>query len=125
TAPRNQGRIAHMADADPIPTTAQPGAPPPITTAALITAMVDSGKGISDLVFSPGRPPQVEKSGELVAVNVPQLPLLRAEDTSRIAGDLIAGNAQALQTLKQQGAADLSYSLPERCRFRVNIFRQR
>jgi hypothetical protein len=88
-----------MADADPIPTTAQPGAPPPITTAALITAMVDSGKGISDLVFSPGRPPQVEKSGELVAVNVPQLPLLRAEDTSRSGGGHQPGNPAGLQTL--------------------------
>jgi twitching motility protein PilT len=110
-----------MSDVVPAPA----DAPPPITTAALVAAMVDSGSGISDLIFSPGRPPQVERSGQLVTVSVPAMPLLRAEDTSRIAGDLIAGNAQALQTLKQQGAADLSYSLPDRCRFRVNIFRQR
>jgi Tfp pilus assembly pilus retraction ATPase PilT len=44
---------------------------------------------------------------------------------ARIAADLIAGNTQALRTLKQQGACDLSYSLPERSRFRVNVFRQR
>ncbi len=30
-----------------------------------------------------------------------------------------------LRTLQQEGACDLSYSLPERARFRVNIFRQR
>jgi twitching motility protein PilT len=96
-----------------------------IETAALITAMLDSGKGISDLIFSPGRPPQVEKSGELVPVAIPELPLLRAEDTARIAADIIGDNVVAQTALKEQGAADLSYSLPERSRFRVNVFRQR
>jgi twitching motility protein PilT len=100
-------------------------AAPSITTPALIAAMLDSGKGISDLLFSPGRPPQVEKQGELTAVAIPEVPVLWPEDTARIAGDLIAGNAQALRTLQEQGACDLSYSLPERSRFRVNVFRQR
>ena len=36
---------------------------PVIATSALITAMLDSGTGISDLIFSPGRPPQVERHG--------------------------------------------------------------
>jgi twitching motility protein PilT len=102
-----------------------PAAPSAISAQQLIGAMLASGKGISDLVFSPGRPPQVEKQGHLVAVSVPQMPLLRAEDTARIAGELLRGNETALRTLKEQGAADLSYSLPERGRFRVNIFRQR
>lgn len=88
-------------------------------------AMLDSGKGISDLVFSPGRPPQVEKQGQLTAVAMPQLPVLRPQDTARIAGDLIRGNDTAVRTLAEQGACDLSYSLPERSRFRVNVFRQR
>jgi twitching motility protein PilT len=112
-----------MTNVDPTP--AQPDTPPAISTAALVAAMVDSGDGISDLVFSPGRPPQVERMGELATVSVPGMALLRPEDTSRIAGDLMVGNAQAMQTLKQQGACDLSYSLADRCRFRVNIFRQR
>src|SRR6185436_14201834 len=102
-----------------------PAAPSAISAQQLIGAMLDSGKGISDLVFSPGRPAQVEKQGHLTAVDVPELPLLRAEDTARIAGELLRGNETALRTLKEQGAADLSYSLPERGRFRVNIFRQR
>ena len=87
--------------------------------------MLESGKGISDLVFSPGRAPQVEKQGHLTAVTVPELPLLRPQDTSRIAADLIRGNEAALRALKEHGACDLSYSLPERARFRVNVFRQR
>jgi twitching motility protein PilT len=100
-------------------------AAPAVGTAAMIAAMLDSGKGISDLIFSPGRPPQVEKHGELTAVAIPDLAELGPEDTARIARDLISGNAQALRSLREQGACDLSYSLPERARFRVNVFRQR
>ena len=99
--------------------------PAPIATPALIMAMLDSGQGISDLIFSPSRPPQVERQGELVSVVVPGLPLLAPEDTSRIAKDLVGDNAQALATLKEQGACDFSYAIPERARFRVNVFRQR
>ena len=87
--------------------------------------MLDSGQGISDLIFSPSRPPQVERQGELVSVAVPGLALLAPEDTSRIAKDLVGENAQALATLKDQGACDFSYAIPERARFRVNVFRQR
>ena len=35
-----------------------------VSTHALVEALLDSGSGISDLVFSPGRPPQVEQAGE-------------------------------------------------------------
>src|SRR3954464_2868749 len=96
-----------------------------IATATLIQQMLDSGNGISDLVFSPGRSPQVERYGELTTVDVAELPALKAEDTAGIARDLIKGNDTVLRTLKDQGACDLSYSLPNRCRFRVNVFRQR
>jgi len=96
-----------------------------VPTGDLIKVMLTEGKGISDLVFSPGRPPQVEKHGELVAVAVPELPLLRPEDTARVAADLIGSNAQALSSLKDQGSCDLSYSLADTARFRVNVFRQR
>jgi twitching motility protein PilT len=103
------------------PTAAAPGVPTP----ELIKAMLDSGAGISDLILSPGRPPQVEKHGDLVPVNVAGIQILKPEDTARVAKDLISGNEQAIKSLKEHGACDLSYSLPERCRFRVNVFRQR
>ena len=51
--------------------------------------------------------------------------MLRPEDTARMAGDLSAGHTQALATLKEQGACDFSFSLPDTARFRVNVFRQR
>lgn len=95
------------------------------STPEVITAMLDSGKGISDLIFSPGRPPQVERHGCLTGVEIHGLRLLDPQDTARIAHDLIGGNQQALRTLRDEGACDFSYSLPERARFRVNAFRQR
>jgi twitching motility protein PilT len=96
-----------------------------IPTASLVQQMLDSGDGISDLVFSPGRPPQVERFGELVTVPIAQLPALRAEDTAGIARDLIRDNETYLRTLLDTGSTDLSWALPDRCRFRVNVFRQR
>jgi twitching motility protein PilT len=99
--------------------------PAAVPTVTVIATMIDAGQGISDLVFSPGRPPQVERSGDLVGVAIPQLPVLKPEDTARIASDLIGHNQMALRTLRDQGSCDLSYALAERARFRVNIFRQR
>jgi twitching motility protein PilT len=100
--------------------------PASISTPAIITMMLDSGKGISDLIFSMGRPPQVEKHGELVPVMIPGMyEQLESKETARIARDVIGRNETALRTLREQGAADLSYYLPGRARFRVNVFRQR
>jgi twitching motility protein PilT len=104
------------------PQAAVPGA---LDTPAVVLAMLDSGEGISDLVFSPGRPPQVEQYGQLTPVTIDGLGMLGPNDTARIAHDLIAGHDQAVRTLRDQGACDLSYSLRSRARFRVNIFRQR
>jgi twitching motility protein PilT len=101
---------------------AQPGSVP---TTTIIGAMLDAGSGISDLIFSPGRPPQVELHGRLTPVAIPGLPILRAGDTAQIAEDLMGTHEHARTALATEGACDLSYSLPQRGRFRVNIFRQR
>jgi twitching motility protein PilT len=98
---------------------------PAVATAAVIDSMLSSGKGISDLIFSPSRPPQVEQHGELTPVDIPGFMPLQPADIARIARDLIGGNDQALRTLKEHGACDFAYSLPQRSRFRVNVFRQR
>jgi twitching motility protein PilT len=50
---------------------------------------------------------------------------LLPEDTARIAADILGQNKLAIQTLREDGAADLSYSVSQQARFRVNIFRQR
>lgn len=94
-----------------------------ISTPALITAMVKFNTKVSDLIISPHRPPQVELGGQLVVV--PGLPILSAQDTARIAADLIGTNKRAADFLKNDGACDTSYGIPDLARFRVNIFRQR
>src|SRR5437660_5629984 len=87
--------------------------------------MLRSSEKISDLIFSPGRPPLVELSGRLVPVRITQLPLLTADHTRQIASDLIGNNKQALTGLREQGSCDVSYSLAGKSRFRVNVFMQR
>ncbi len=101
---------------------ARQAAPP---TPALLAAMLRAAEKISDLIFSPGRPPLVERDGRLIGVKFPGLPVLTAEHTQRIASDLIGQNQHALTTLRDQGACDVSYGLPGGARFRVNVFMQR
>ncbi len=104
------------------------GAPQPaqaIPTNSIISAMLRTSKKISDLIFSPGRAPQVELNGQLIPVKIAQIPMLTAEDTARIAADLLGNNLTAARKLREEGSCDVSYSLPPLARFRVNIFTQR
>ena len=96
-----------------------------VPTAQLIAAMLQQREKISDLVFSPGRPPQVESKGELVGLPFRGFELLTPAQTLSIAQDLVAGNANAAADLTKNGAADLSYAIEGVARFRVNVFRQR
>jgi len=96
-----------------------------IHTAQLITAMLKSNTHVSDLIFSPGRAPQIEVSGQLVELKYKGLECLSAADTKSIAYDIMGENEHPLRKLDQDGSADLSYGLPGVGRFRVNIFRQR
>ncbi|HEY1264987.1 MAG TPA: PilT/PilU family type 4a pilus ATPase [Terriglobales bacterium] len=94
-------------------------------THALLAAMLRANDQISDLVFSPGRPPQVEVHGQLIPVQAPGLGPFTADDTRRIASDLIGNNNQAINILREHGSCDISYGLPGIARFRVNVFIQR
>ena len=111
--------------APPAGTPAPTAAPATIATPALITAMLGAASNTSDLIFSPGRAPQVEVNGQLMQLKIPGVGMLTPEDTARIAGDLIGRNNQAVQKLKELGSCDISYSLAKVSRFRVNIFTQR
>src|SRR5207302_7601176 len=51
--------------------------------------------------------------------------VLSPDDTRHIAVDLIGDNKQAITTLREHGACDISYGLPGLARFRVNVFIQR
>jgi len=96
-----------------------------IHTAQLVTAMLKSSPHVSDLIFSPGRAPQIEVSGQLVELKYKGLECLTAQDTLSIASDIMGKNETPIRKLEQDGAADLSYGLTGVARFRVNIFKQR
>ena len=91
-----------------------------------IDTLLESDKGVSDLNITAGKPLQVESSGVLVPVAVePDVAALTPFQTEVFALNLIAGNKRLLQDLVVHGSCDLSYSLGEKARFRVNIFFQR
>src|SRR5947199_6710307 len=96
-----------------------------IATPALLGAMLRAEQKISDLIFSPGRPPQVQVYGQMIPVQVPGFTVLTPDDTRHIAADLIGDNKTAITTLHEHGACDISFGLPGLARFRVNIFIQR
>jgi len=96
-----------------------------VATPALLGAMLRAADKVSDLIFSPGRPPQVQVYGQMIPVQVTGFAQLSADDTRHIAADLIGDNKQAITTLREHGACDISYGLPGLARFRVNVFIQR
>ncbi|MGA7929830.1 MAG: PilT/PilU family type 4a pilus ATPase [Candidatus Sulfotelmatobacter sp.] len=96
-----------------------------VATPALLGAMLRAADRISDLVFSPGRPPQVQVHGQLIPVQVTGLVTLSSDDTRHMAADLIGDNQQAVASLREHGSCDISYGLAGVARFRVNIFIQR
>jgi len=96
-----------------------------MATHALLAAILHANNQVSDLIFSPGRMPQVEVNGQLIGVQGDGLLPFTADDTRRIASDLIGENKQAIAILREQGYCDVSYGLTGIARFRVNVFIQR
>ncbi len=92
---------------------------------AILEAMLKVSDRVSDLNFSVGRPPQVEVDGQLTPVNFPGLPRLTPFHTETIALHMLRGDRELTETLVRNGSVDLSYSIPQKTRFRVNIFSQR
>src|SRR5688572_5245560 len=105
--------------------TQQPASPPPPNFIAVLRQMLRASDKVSDLIFSPGRPPQIELAGKLVPVRIAGLEKLMPAHTAGIAKLIIANQQAALDSLEKTGSADLSFSVPGDARFRVNIFKQR
>lgn len=91
----------------------------------ILTQMLDFRQNVSDLNFTAGRPPQVESDGKLMGVPMdPPLTALTPYQTEILALTLMGRNRRIARQLARDGSCDLSYSLPGKARFRVNIFSQ-
>ena len=91
-----------------------------------ITAMLKKHDRVSDLNITVGKTLQVESDGQLVPVEVqPPVTELTPFQTEVFALNLIGGNRRLLRDLVTKGSCDLSYSLDDKVRFRVNIFSQK
>jgi twitching motility protein PilT len=91
----------------------------------ILTKMLDSYQDVSDLNLTPGKPLQVESNGELVAVEMkPDFKELTPFQTETFAMNMINQDRRLTEILMNSGSCDLSYSLPGKARFRVNIFSQ-
>ena len=99
--------------------------PPPLNFMMVLRQMLRVADNVSDLLFSPGRPPQVELSGQLRPVPMSGLEKLLPAHTSAIAKLILGTHETAIESLEKTGSADLSFSFPGESRFRVNIFKQR
>lgn len=91
-----------------------------------IAAMLNKHERVSDLNITAGKPLQVESDGILVPVEVqPPVEELTPFQTEVFALNLIGANQRLLRDLITRGSCDLSYSLNDEDRFRVNVFHQK
>ncbi len=109
----------------PASPTLQPLAPHIQSFHNVLKHMIAAGHNVSDLIFSPGRPPQVELTGDLEPVPIAGLEMLKPPHIKAFAEIMLAHSEQGQESFEKLGSADISYGVPGLCRFRVNIFKQR
>jgi twitching motility protein PilT len=109
----------------PITPDTQSPAAQPLNFVAVLRQMLKTSPKVSDLIFSPGRAPQIELAGKLQPVHVPGLEKLTPAHTAGMAKIIIGNHSSAAESLEKSGSADVSFSAPGEARFRVNIFKQR
>lgn len=91
----------------------------------ILVRMLDYHRDVSDLNFTVGKSMQVESAGELIPVDIkPAFKALTPFQTEILALNLINQDRRLTKTLLISGSCDLSYGLPGKARFRVNIFSQ-
>ncbi|HEX4640523.1 MAG TPA: PilT/PilU family type 4a pilus ATPase [Chthoniobacterales bacterium] len=95
------------------------------TVDALLTGMLESAEGVSDLLFLSGKPPLIEVHGRLhdFPIDTPESVLTPAliED---LAGHIMNGSERLRLEFSNTGSCDCSYAIENLARFRVNIFKQ-
>ena len=93
---------------------------------ALMARLVAVQPKVSDVIITSGRAVQAEVDGALADVDLgPEFARLTPAQTKLMAAALMDNSARLIKTLGAKGSCDLSYALPGKARFRVNIFSQR
>ena len=92
----------------------------------ILTKMLDSQRNVSDLNITVGKPFQVESDGVLTAARFdPPFEELTPFQAEVFALNLISQDRRLIDMLVNDGSCDLSYELPGKARFRVNVFSQK
>lgn len=92
------------------------------TVDALLTGMLKSAEGVSDLLFIAGKPPLVEVHGRLS--NFTSESVLTPALIEQLAGHIMNGSERLRLEFSTTGSCDCSYAIENLARFRVNIFKQ-
>ncbi|MES0445245.1 MAG: PilT/PilU family type 4a pilus ATPase [Desulfobacterales bacterium] len=92
----------------------------------IMSKMLAAHDNVSDLNITAGKPFQVESSGILKEVDMnPPFNELTPFQAEIFSLNLINQDRRLTQNLLLEGSCDLSYELPGKARFRVNVFSQR
>jgi len=91
----------------------------------LLSAMIRSAEGVSDLLFTAGKPPIIEAHGVLeeIPAETPG-PVFGPEEIDQLIEHIINGDERLTRDLANWGSCDTSYALKDIARFRINIFKQ-
>lgn len=91
-----------------------------------LSFILEKFDNVSDIIFSPGKLPQVEINGQLVNVPISTVKnMIIPYQTEQIALSLLNNDETLIRKLLEEGSVDLSYAIQNKARFRVNIFSQR
>jgi twitching motility protein PilT len=95
------------------------------TVDALLTGMLESAEGVSDLLFIAGKPPLLEVHGRLseFPIDTPDQVLTPAL-IEQLAGHMMNGSERLRVEFANTGSCDCSYAIENLARFRVNVFKQ-
>ena len=88
--------------------------------------MLEAYPEVSDLLFTVGKPLQVEADGELKMVRFETaIEKLTPFQVEMVALNLMGENQWHIEDLLRRGSCDSAYTLVDNARFRINIFSQR
>jgi twitching motility protein PilT len=92
---------------------------------SILTSILQSHEGVSDIFFIVGKPLQVESHGELQSYpDDSEASTLTPSRVEQLASYLIGDIERLKVDLRDMGSCDCSYAIEGCARFRVNIFRQ-